>query len=91
MLQIAIKAVNDLAKLNSLVLILLVYKIYLWLTLGFIVFITITKRRIVIRKAIKEVVRFYTKKDVEVALSIRNRPYITYLLNLTISSKVIVY
>ena len=91
MLQIAIKAVNDLAKLNSLVLILLVYRIYLRLTLGFIAFTTITKKRIIIRKVIKEVIRFYTRKDVEVALNIRNRPYITYLLNLTISSKVIVY
>ena len=71
--------------------ILLVYRTYPRLTLGFVAPITITKRGIIIRKAIKEVTRFYTRRDVEAALNTRNRPYITYLLNLVISSKVIVY
>ena len=71
--------------------ILLVYRTYLRLTLGFVAPTTIAKKGIVIRKAIKEVTRFYTRRDIEVALNTKNKLYITYLLNLVIGSKVIVY
>ena len=64
---------------------------YLCLTLGYAASTTIAKRRRAIRKAIKEVVKLYIERDVSTALSIRNRLHITKLLNLVISSKVIVY
>ena len=76
---------------NSLILILLVYRTYPCLTLGYTTPTTIAKKGKAIRKVIKEVVKLYIERDVSTVLSIRNRLYITKLLNLTISSKVIVY
>ena len=68
---------NNIARPNRLVLTLLVFRTYLRLTSGFVVLATIVEKGIAVHKAIKEVTKLYTKRDVNTALSTRNRLYIT--------------
>jgi hypothetical protein len=68
-----VKAVNDLAGPDGIVLILLVFKAYSRMTRDSLLLPFITEQAKAIHKAIKEVRRLYAKQQVNNALSIRNR------------------
>jgi hypothetical protein len=71
-LQITVKAVNDSAGPDGIVLILLVFGLYLRMTEIDAPSPTIVKRAEAIRAATKEVRQLYTKRQVNNALAIRN-------------------
>jgi hypothetical protein len=73
-LQITVKAVNDSARPDGIVPILLIFKAYSRITRDSSLLPFITKQAKAIYKAIKKVRRFYTKQQVNNALAIRNRP-----------------
>jgi hypothetical protein len=71
-LQMAVKAVNDLAKLDRIVLTLLVFGSYLRITEIDLPLLIIARRAKAIQAITKEVRRLYTKRQVSDALAIRN-------------------
>ncbi len=73
LLQIVVKAINDSAGLDRIVLTLLVFSAYLRLTKDLPLSPSITARTTAIHKAIKEVRRIYAERQVRDALIIRNR------------------
>jgi hypothetical protein len=70
----AINAVNDSARPDKIVLILLVFGLYLRITEIDLPSPIIAKRAKAIRAVTKEVRRLYTKQQVNNALAIYNRP-----------------
>ena len=72
-LQIAVKTVNDLAGLDSIMPTLLVFKAYSCIIRDFLSSPFITEQAKAIYKAIKEVRRFYVKQQVNNTLAIRNK------------------
>ena len=89
-LQIVVKATNNTTRLDSLVLTLLVFGIFLQININNILSTTTIKRGKVIRKTIKEVTKLYTKRYVTEALWTYNRLNITEILGLVISKEVLV-
>ena len=87
-MQIAVKAVNDLAGLDGIVPTLLVFGAYPRITKDSPLLLSITKRAKAIYKAIKEVQRLYAKRQVKDALTIRNgldtEPLLALLLQLNV-------
>jgi hypothetical protein len=83
-LQIAVKAVNDSAELDSIMLILLVFGAYSCITKDSLLSPFITKQAKAIYKAIKEVRRLYTKQQVNNILAIRNGPNTKPILTLSL-------
>ena len=81
-LQIAVKAVNDTARPNSLVLTLLVCRAYLRLTELDPLNPLVEQRTKTIKKAIKEVQRLYIQRRVNDVLATRNRLNTLYIYNL---------
>jgi hypothetical protein len=77
-----VKAVNDLAGLDSIMPILLIFKAYSCITRDSPPSLFITKRAKAIYKAIKKVRRLYTKQQVNNALAIRNKPNTELILTL---------
>jgi hypothetical protein len=73
-LQMAVKAVNDLAGLDGIVPTLLIFGAYLCIIRDSPPSPSITERAEAIYKAIKEVRRLYVERQVNNALAIRNRP-----------------
>jgi hypothetical protein len=71
-LQMAVKAVNNSARLDEIVLTLLVFGSYLRITEIDVSLLIIVKRAEAIRAVTKEVRRLYTKRQVNDALAIRN-------------------
>ena len=71
-LQIVVKAVNDLARPNSIVPTLLVFKAYPRITSKSTPSPSVIKRAKAIRVAIKEVRCIYTKQQITNVLNIRN-------------------
>jgi hypothetical protein len=61
-LQIAFKAINDIVRLNSLILIFLVYSAYLQITKYNPLLLLITKRALAIKKAIAKVQKLKAKR-----------------------------
>jgi hypothetical protein len=74
MLQMAVKAINDLAGPDGIVLILLVFDAYLRLTEIDLLSSLVTKRAEAIYAATKKVCRLYTERQVKDALAMRNSP-----------------
>jgi hypothetical protein len=72
MLQMAVKAINDLAGPNNIILILLVFSVYSRLIKINLPSSLVTKKAKAIYTAIKKVRRLYTKRQVKNALVIRN-------------------
>jgi hypothetical protein len=68
----AIKAINDLTRLDGIVLTLLVFSVYLWLIKINPSFSLVTKRAEAICITTKEVCRLYTKRQVKDILVIYN-------------------
>src|SRR5690348_1952920 len=90
-LQMAVKAVNDLAGPDGLVPTLLVYGAYPRLTEMDPPSPSITKRAEAIRAATKEVRRIHAKRQVKDALAMRNGPNTLATLNLPLQSEVRVW
>jgi hypothetical protein len=68
----AVKAVNDLAKPDKIVLILLVFGLYLRIIEINLPLFTIAKKAKAIRATTKEIRRLYTKQQVSDAFAMRN-------------------
>jgi len=81
-LQIAIKAVNNIVRPNSLVLTLLVFRAYPRLIELDLLNLLVEQRAKTIKKAIKEVQRLYIQRRVNNTLTTRNRPNTLYIHNL---------
>ena len=73
-LQMAVKAVNDLAGPNRIIPTLLVFSTYPRLTKIDPLFLSVTKRIEAICTATKEVCRLYTERQVKDVLAIYNGP-----------------
>jgi hypothetical protein len=89
-LQMAVKAVNDLARPDGIVLTLLVFGLYLRMTEIDAPSTTIVKRAEAIRAATKEVRRLHAKRQVNNVLAIRNGPNTMATVNLSLQSDVCV-
>jgi hypothetical protein len=87
-LQITVKAVNDLVRPDSIMLILLIFKAYLYIIRDSLLSSFITEQAKVIHKAIKEVRRLYAEQQVNNALAIRNRLNTELVLTLLLQSDV---
>jgi hypothetical protein len=74
MLQMAVKAINDLAGPDDIVPILLVFGVYPWLTKIDPPSSLVTKRAEAIYAATKEVCCLYAERQVKDALVMRNSP-----------------
>jgi hypothetical protein len=87
-LQMAIKAVNDLAGPNKIVLTLLVFGLYLRIIKIDVLLPIIVKRAKAIYAATKKVRRLYTKRQVNNALAIHNSLNTIAIINLLLQSDV---
>jgi hypothetical protein len=76
-LQIAMKAVNDLAGPDGIIPILLVFGAYPRMTNNSLLSLTTIKRTKTIRKTSNKMRKFYAKRHIDNALRIRNSPDIT--------------
>jgi hypothetical protein len=83
-LQITIKAINNSARPDGIILILLVFSAYPRITKNSALSLIIIKKIETIRKTTKEVRYFYTKQQVIDILAIRNSPNIIITLELPI-------
>jgi hypothetical protein len=90
-LQITIKAVNDTAGPDGLVLILLVFGTYLRITTTNTFSFIVTKRSKAITKAIKQIAELYAKRQVTDVLRQQNRLNISNTLDVLISKDVLIY
>jgi hypothetical protein len=90
-LQITIKAVNNTAGLNSLVLTLLMFSTYSQITTTNTLSLIVTKYNKAIIKAIKQIAELHTKRQVTDALKQQNGPNISNTLNVLINKDVLVY
>jgi hypothetical protein len=85
-----VKAVNDTAGLNSLVLTLLVFSVYSQISTLDPPKPTVTQRATVVRKAMTEVAKIRAKRQVNNALNQRNSLLIKAIYNLPLNSDVFV-
>jgi hypothetical protein len=83
-LQITIKAINNSARPNGIILIFLVFSAYPRIIENSVLSLIITKRTETIRKTTKEVRCLYARQQVTDALIIRNGPNIVITLELLI-------
>jgi hypothetical protein len=82
MLQMAIKIINNLARPDGIILILLVFGVYSQLTKIDLSSSLVIKRAEAICVITKEVRRLYTKRQVKNALVMCNSPYTKNILDL---------
>jgi hypothetical protein len=80
----AVKAVNDSARPNGIIPILLIFGVYSRIIENSVPSLIITKRTETIRKTTKEVRCFYARRQVTDTLIIRNSPNIVITLELLI-------
>jgi hypothetical protein len=91
-LQMAVKAVNDTARLNRLVLTLLVFRAYLQMTTESLLSLSIVKRSEAIQKATKALRKLTVERQVTDALNTRNGLAATVdILALPLQSEVLVW
>jgi hypothetical protein len=86
----AVKAINNTASPNRLVLTLLVYGAYLRISKLDPPAPSIIDQAAIIRKVIAEIVKLRAKQTINNALYYRNRPNITLVYNLPLNSKVLI-
>jgi hypothetical protein len=84
MLQMTVKVINNLAEPDGIVLILLVFSVYLWLTKIDPSSPLVTKKAEAICAVTKEVRRFYTERQVKNVLIICNSSDIKNTLDLSL-------
>jgi hypothetical protein len=89
-LQIAFKAINDIIRLDSLILTLLVYSAYPRITKYDPLLLLVTKRALAIKKAIAKVQKLKAKRQVNNAFNAQNRLSIIIVYKLALNSKVLV-
>jgi hypothetical protein len=87
----AIKAVNNTAGPDGLILILLVFSIYSQMTTTDTLSFIVIERGKAITKAIKQIAELHAKKQVTDALRQQNGPNISDTLDVLISKDVLVY
>jgi hypothetical protein len=87
-LQITIKAINNLVGPDGIIPTLLVFGAYPRIADSSLLLLIVIKRTEAIRKATKEVRCFHTKRHIADALAIRNGPNIVSVLKLPIQSDV---
>jgi hypothetical protein len=75
-----VKAINDLVGLDSIILILLVFRAYLRITNNSLLLLIIIKRTKTIRKASNKIRKFYAKQYIDNILRIRNSSNIIEIL-----------
>jgi hypothetical protein len=80
----AVKTINDSARPDGIILILLVFGAYPRITNNSALSLITTKRAKTIRKASNEIRRYYTKQHVEDIFRIRNSPNIIVIFKLLI-------
>jgi hypothetical protein len=90
-LQIAVKAINDLAEPDRIIPTLLVFRAYPQITKMDALPLSVTKRAEAIRAAIKEVCCLQAKHQVKDVLAMRNGLNTTSMLNLPILLEVRVW
>jgi hypothetical protein len=90
-LQITIKTINDSARPDGIIPILLVFSAYPRIIKNSILSLIITKKTETIRKTTKKIRYLYTERQVIDALVIRNSPNIAITLELLIQSDVQVW
>ena len=86
----AIKAVNNTASPNGLVLTLLVYRVYPRISNLDPPTPSIIERAAIIRKVIAEIVKLWAKQTINNALYYYNGPNTTLVHNLPLNSKVLI-
>ena len=86
----AVKAINNTASPNKLVLTLLVYGAYLRISKLDPPAPSIIERAAIIQKAIAEIVKLQAKQTINNALYYYNRPNTTLVYNLPLNSKVLI-
>ena len=84
----AIKAINNLAKLDKIIPTLLVFRVYLQMTKIDTLSPSITKRAKAIHTAIKKVYYLQAERQVKDVLAIKNSPNTIFMLSLPILLKV---
>jgi hypothetical protein len=89
-LQIAVKAVNNTAGPDGLVLTLLVFGAYPWISTLDPSAPTITQRATAVRKAMTEVAKIRAERQVNNALNQRNSPSVKAIHDLPLNSDVLV-
>jgi hypothetical protein len=89
-LQMAFKAINDIARPNRLVPTLLVYSVYPRITKHDPLSPLVAQRALAVKKAIAEVQKLQAKRQVNDALNARNGPNTTTVYELALNSKVLV-
>jgi hypothetical protein len=90
-LQITIKAVNNTAEPDDLVLTLLVFSTYPRITTNNTLSLTVTEHSKAITKAIKQIAELHTKRQVTNALRQQNGLNISDTLNVLIGKDILVY
>jgi uncharacterized coiled-coil protein SlyX len=90
-LQITIKAVNNTAGPNGLVLTLLMFSTYPQITTTDTLSLIVTEHSKTITKAIKQIAELYAKKQVINTLKQQNGPNISNTLNVLIGKDVLIY
>jgi hypothetical protein len=90
-LQIVVKAVNNIAGPNSLIITLLVFGAYSKMTKLDPLAPLILARAIAIRKAMAEITKLRARKSVNNALHYRNRPDTTPVYDLPLNFEVLVW
>jgi hypothetical protein len=86
-----VKAVNDIAGLDGLVLTLLIFGIYPWMSELNPPASSITQCALVIRKAIEEVSRIRAEQQVKDALNQQNGPSVNAIHNLLLNSDILIW
>jgi hypothetical protein len=86
----AFKAINNTARPNKLVLILLVYSIYPRITEHDPLLLSITQRALTIKKAIAKVQKLQAKRQVNDALYTRNSPNTFNIYKLPLNSDILI-
>jgi len=91
LLQMAVKAINDLIRPKGLVLILLVFRVYIRISTKDLLITMIKQRKQAINKAIIKLKKLREQRQVFNTLNIRNKPNMNIILLLLLNSKVIIY
>jgi hypothetical protein len=89
-LQMSFKTLNDSVELDDLISTLLMFEAYFRMT-DDVSSSTITQRAIAMRKAMNEVKRLVTIRQMNDALNTRNEPSITSIHDLSLNSQVLVF
>jgi hypothetical protein len=86
----AFKAINNIIKLNRLILILLVYSAYPQITEYNPLLLLVAQRALAVKKAIVKVQKLQAKRQVNDAFNARNGLNITIIYKLALNFKVLI-